>query len=181
MYSLIVPIYRSEESIPDLLAAIEDLDARLDRELEVIFVDDGSPDRSCEILESELPKRGLRAQLLTLSRNFGAFAAIREGLAVAEGPYFAVMAADLQEPPELVPLGPGAQGAAASDSWARIDIEVPFKAAKKQMVDEFDRRFMSALLERHDGNISAAARATGVDRMSIYKLLQRLGLDRDDD
>jgi glycosyltransferase involved in cell wall biosynthesis len=102
VYSLIVPIYRSEESIPDLLAAIEDLDARLDRELEVVFVDDGSPDRSFEILESELPKRGLRAQLLTLSRNFGAFAAIREGLAVAEGPYFAVMAADLQEPPELV-------------------------------------------------------------------------------
>jgi transcriptional regulator of acetoin/glycerol metabolism len=48
-------------------------------------------------------------------------------------------------------------------------------------VDEFDRRFMMTLLEEHAWNISAAARATGVDRMSIYKLLERLGLERSPD
>lgn len=102
MYSLVVPIYRNEESILDLLGVVEVLNARLDRELEVVFVVDGSPDGSQQILESELPKRDFDSQLLLLSRNFGSFAAIRAGLAEASGPYFAVMAADLQEPPELV-------------------------------------------------------------------------------
>jgi glycosyltransferase involved in cell wall biosynthesis len=102
VYSLVVPVYRNQESIPELLDAVGDLDRRLGRELEVVFVDDGSPDRSGELLASELPKRGFDSQLLTLSRNFGSFAAIREGLKAAEGPLFAIMAADLQEPPDLV-------------------------------------------------------------------------------
>ena len=43
-------------------------------------------------------------------------------------------------------------------------------------MDEFDRRYITALLEKHGGNVSAAARAAGLDRMSIYKAIQRLGL-----
>jgi two-component system, NtrC family, response regulator GlrR len=67
-----------------------------------------------------------------------------------------------------------------SSLWS-IDTSVPFKLAKQRFVDEFDRRFMMTLLEEHAWNISAAARATGVDRMSIYKLLERLGLERSPD
>jgi len=63
---------------------------------------DGSPDGSHRLLEELLPKSELTAQLLHLSRNFGSFAAIRAGLEVANGDYFGVMAADLQEPPELI-------------------------------------------------------------------------------
>src|SRR4051812_34837640 len=59
-----------------------------------------------------------------------------------------------------------------------IDIEVPFKVAKQKLVDEFDRRYLEALLEAHDNNISAAARAAGIERMSIYKMIRRLGLDK---
>ena len=44
------------------------------------------------------------------------------------------------------------------------------------MVSEFERRYISKLLAYHDGNISAAARAAGIDRMSIHKMLHRLGL-----
>ena len=58
-----------------------------------------------------------------------------------------------------------------------IDIDVPFKLAKQDMIEEFERRYIRALLDRHGGNISAAARATGIDRMSIHKILHRLGLD----
>jgi len=83
------------------------------------------------------------------------------------------------EPTQLRPLAPPPADGNTDDAWPALDIEVPFKVAKQRFVDEFDRRFMTALLEHHDGNISAAARATGVDRMSIYKLLQRLGLQRD--
>jgi len=76
----------------------------------------------------------------------------------------------LDPPPEASPEEP--------DRGMPIDVDVPFKIAKQQFVDEFDRRFMTALLERHGWNITAAARATGVDRVSIYKLLDRLGIRR---
>jgi two-component system, NtrC family, response regulator GlrR len=65
------------------------------------------------------------------------------------------------------------------DGFAHIDIDVPFKVAKQRLVDEFDRRYLQELLEAHDGNISAAARAAGIERMSIYKMIRRLGLDKD--
>ena len=63
--------------------------------------------------------------------------------------------------------------------WATIDVTTPFKVAKQKLVDEFDRRYLETLLELHDGNISAAARAAGIDRMSIYKMMRRLGLSDD--
>ena len=59
-----------------------------------------------------------------------------------------------------------------------IDIEVPFKEAKRRLVDEFDALYIEALLDAHDGNISAAARSAQVDRMTIYKLMDRLGRKR---
>jgi polyisoprenyl-phosphate glycosyltransferase len=67
-----------------------------------VFVVDGSPDRCQEILGGTLPTLPLQSQLITLSRNFGSFAAIAAGLKRANGDYFAVLAADLQEPPEMV-------------------------------------------------------------------------------
>jgi glycosyltransferase involved in cell wall biosynthesis len=100
--SLIVPVYRNEESIPDLLDVVERLDADVPDGLEAVFVVDGSPDRSYELLQAELPRRALRARLALLSRNFGAFPAVRAGLQLARGDRFAMMAADLQEPPDLV-------------------------------------------------------------------------------
>jgi polyisoprenyl-phosphate glycosyltransferase len=101
MYSLIIPVYRNQESLPDLLTALTGMNSALDGELEVIFVVDGSPDRCHALLRDALPRASFASQLLLLSRNFGAFAAIRCGLQAATGNYFAVLAADLQEPPEL--------------------------------------------------------------------------------
>ena len=63
-------------------------------------------------------------------------------------------------------------------SFGSVDIDVPFKVAKQQLVDEFDRKYLEQLLEAHDNNISAAARAAGIERMSIYKMIRRLGLDK---
>jgi glycosyltransferase involved in cell wall biosynthesis len=102
MYSLIVPVYMNEASIADLIEAITGIDRSLDHALECVFVVDGSSDRSLERLKEALPSCGFRSKLVLLSRNFGSFAAIRTGMAEASGPYFAVMAADLQEPPELI-------------------------------------------------------------------------------
>lgn len=102
MLTLVIPVYRNEGSLPDLLAAIQQLSDRLQGAMETVFVVDGSPDRCYEILREELPRRGIRSKLVLLSRNFGSFPAIRTGLMHGDGERFAVMAADLQEPPELV-------------------------------------------------------------------------------
>lgn len=102
MLTLVIPVYRNEGSIPDLLGAVEQLYQQLDGEMETVFVVDGSPDRCYEILRAVLPGKPFPAQLVLLSRNFGSFQAIRVGLEVGNGDRFAVMAADLQEPPDLV-------------------------------------------------------------------------------
>jgi glycosyltransferase involved in cell wall biosynthesis len=100
--SLVIPVYGNEGSIPELLAAIAGLAARLDRGFEAVFVVDGSPDRSYALLRDALPSQRFASQLLLHARNFGSFAAIRSGLAAARGDFLAVMAADLQEPVSLV-------------------------------------------------------------------------------
>jgi polyisoprenyl-phosphate glycosyltransferase len=102
MYSLIIPVYKNQGTIEPLAAVLEQLNTQLGGRLEVVFVVDGSPDRSRELLEEQLSEATFAAELIELSRNFGSFAAIRMGLSAAQGPYFAVMAADLQEPPELI-------------------------------------------------------------------------------
>jgi glycosyltransferase involved in cell wall biosynthesis len=102
MYSLVIPVYKNEANLDRLLAELVKLASRVAGEFEVVFVVDGSPDRCLEILRERLPGLPLRAQLLSLSRNFGSFAAIAAGLERARGSCLAVMAADLQEPPELV-------------------------------------------------------------------------------
>ena len=70
------------------------------------------------------------------------------------------------------------QTATSSDAsmTVPVDVGIPFKNAKQNVISEFERRYISRLLAQHDGNISAAARAAGIDRMSIHKMLHRLGL-----
>jgi polyisoprenyl-phosphate glycosyltransferase len=100
--SLVVPIYGNAGSIAALIGAIEHIADRVEGGLEAIFVIDGSPDDSRALLMSALATSKLRARVVDHSRNFGSFAAIRTGMSLAEGDRIAVMAADLQEPPELV-------------------------------------------------------------------------------
>jgi glycosyltransferase involved in cell wall biosynthesis len=102
MLSLVIPVYKNEANIPPLLDAIEDIRRKIKGDLEVVFVVDGSPDKSFLVLRDSLVNVGFKSLLISLSRNFGAFAAIRAGLEAAHGDTFAIMAADLQEPPELV-------------------------------------------------------------------------------
>ncbi|HET8832204.1 MAG TPA: glycosyltransferase family 2 protein [Casimicrobiaceae bacterium] len=102
VYSLIIPVYRNRESLPELLEQLCALQGSLSRPLETLFVVDGSPDDSYAWLRTALPDSGLDARLILLARNFGSFAAITAGLAEATGEYFAVLAADLQDPPDIV-------------------------------------------------------------------------------
>lgn len=101
-YSIVVPVYKNEGSIPRLLKALEYIDEQLANKLEVVFVVDGSPDNSFLLLKNTLQEVPFAAQLILLSRNYGAQAASRTGFMMANGEYCCILAADLQEPPELV-------------------------------------------------------------------------------
>lgn len=100
--SLVIPVYRNEENIADLVGALERMNRELGSRLEVILVVDGSPDRSGELLIQARPGFSFASRIAFHSRNFGSFTAIRTGLELASGAHIAVMAADLQEPPELI-------------------------------------------------------------------------------
>ena len=100
--SLVIPIYKNAANIPDLLVVLRRLHSELNGDLEVVLVVDGSPDNALQLLQNALPEQPYPAQLIELSRNFGSFPAIRHGMAAARGEAIAVMAADLQEPPELI-------------------------------------------------------------------------------
>ena len=106
MYSVIIPVYRNEEFVPKLIHEFSRIAGiireRFGLETEFIFVVDASPDRSYCLLEENLAQAPFRSQLILHARNFGSFAAIRTGLRAAKGEYFSVIAADLQEPPELL-------------------------------------------------------------------------------
>jgi len=106
MYSVIIPVYRNAEFVPQLITEFtrisKEIRARYKMETEFVFVVDASPDNSYDLLEASLSQAELRSQLILHARNFGSFAAIRTGLRAAQGKYFAAIAADLQEPPELL-------------------------------------------------------------------------------
>ncbi len=101
-YSLVIPVYKNEASIPDLFMELENSLISISTSLEIIFVIDGSPDSSEEIVKLLSKSTPLNVNIVVHSRNFGAFAAIRTGLKVASGDLVGVMSADLQEHPTLV-------------------------------------------------------------------------------
>ena len=96
--SIVVPVYRNEATLLELLRHIVDLHQQRSDSFEVVFVIDGSPDNSYALLKQRLPEMPFPSQIVCLSRNFGSFAAIRAGLTAAKGEFIAILAADLQQP-----------------------------------------------------------------------------------
>lgn len=101
--SLIVPCYNEEESLPYFYEEAKSvLDTLIDYDAEFLFVNDGSKDKTLSILK-ELASKDNRVKYLSFSRNFGKEAAMYAGFCNATGDYVAVMDADLQDPPSLLP------------------------------------------------------------------------------
>lgn len=100
-YSIILPVYNEEQTIPALYSKIKELLDKLDGETEVILVNDGSRDNSYALL-LETHKKDPRFKVIHFARNFGHQLAITAGMDLSIGQAVIVMDADLQDPPEVV-------------------------------------------------------------------------------
>ena len=102
--SLVIPMYYEEkvankcyEKVSNVLKSLED---KYDHE--IIFVNDGSKDKTLDILE-EIAKKDTKVKIISFSRNFGHQAAVTAGLKEVTGDAIVIIDADLQDPPELIP------------------------------------------------------------------------------
>ena len=96
---IIVPCHNEEESLKYFYPAICDVMDKMDNEFELMFINDGSTDRTLDVIK-EYARKDKRVRYISFSRNFGKEAAILAGLQHVHGDYVTMMDADLQDPPE---------------------------------------------------------------------------------
>lgn len=102
MISIIVPCYNEQEALPIFFTEVTKVLQEMKHEYELIFVNDGSRDSTLHILR-ELGTQDPHVRYLSFSRNFGKEAAMYAGFCHAQGDFVAVMDADMQDPPALLP------------------------------------------------------------------------------
>jgi glycosyltransferase involved in cell wall biosynthesis len=102
LLSIVVPSYNEQASLPLFWHELSGVLATLACDSEVIFVDDGSKDATLDEVKT-MAQQDARIKYVSFSRNFGKEAAIYAGLEAAAGDYVALMDADLQDPPALLP------------------------------------------------------------------------------
>jgi glycosyltransferase involved in cell wall biosynthesis len=134
--SIVIPVYKNEANISSLADALQKLIPLIGGNLEIVFVIDGSPDRSAELLLQVCKQLPCKYTVAFHSRNFGSFTAIRTGLELAKGEHVAAMAADLQEPPELI--------ATFFEILAKDEADVVF-GQRRTRADSVVRRITSSL------------------------------------
>ena len=106
LLSIVVPCYNEQEALPyfykEICRVAEEMKSSHGADFEFIFVDDGSKDKTLSIAR-ELHRQDAQVRYISFSRNFGKEAGILAGLEAAKGDYVAMMDADLQDPPALLP------------------------------------------------------------------------------
>ena len=102
--SLVVPVYNEEENLPLLFDALQQVLSPIGRSWEVIFADDGSTDKSLQVLEALFEKDSAHVRVVVFRRNFGQTAAIAAGLDHSEGDIIILLDSDMQNDPADIPL-----------------------------------------------------------------------------
>ncbi|HCF1603353.1 TPA: glycosyltransferase [Pseudomonas aeruginosa] len=103
LVSVVIPVYNEEASLPELLRRTEAACLELGRAFEIVLVDDGSRDRSAELLQAAAERDGSAVVAVILNRNYGQHAAILAGFEQSRGDLVITLDADLQNPPEEIP------------------------------------------------------------------------------
>src|SRR5271155_5508179 len=100
--SVVIPVYNEEAVLPTLFARLYPTLDALDISYEIVFVNDGSKDRSVALLRQQFSMRPQHTRVVLFHANFGQHSAVMAGLAYARGEYVVTLDADLQNPPEEI-------------------------------------------------------------------------------
>ncbi len=117
--SVVVPVFNEHASLPELHRRLTEALKTIDGATEIVYVDDGSSDESVELIKGWIEAGEPAVALVKLSRNFGMEVAMSAGLDHAAAANVALMHADLQDPPELLPEMLAAVLAGADVAYAR--------------------------------------------------------------
>jgi polyisoprenyl-phosphate glycosyltransferase len=190
VYSLVVPVFNEELVLPALFERLRALFDHLDGTVEVVMVDDGSLDRSYELM-TDLAERDSRFKAVRLARNFGHQTAITAGMDLSAGQAVIVIDADLQDPPEVIlemaarwregyEIVHGVRADRSTDTWFKrttadvfyrtlrrlTDVDIPLDVGDFRLID---RRALEAVLAMREGSrfvrgmvASVGFRQTGV-------------------
>ena len=100
--SVVIPVYNEEAVLPTLFARLYPALDVLDVPYEIVFVNDGSKDRSAALLRQQFSSRPRNTRVVLFHANFGQHSAVMAGLAYSRGEYVITLDADLQNPPEEI-------------------------------------------------------------------------------
>jgi dolichol-phosphate mannosyltransferase len=164
LISIIVPVYNEEKNISDLYADLKELFVKLSYDFEVIFINDGSTDKSYGILEV-IAKKDQRVSIIDFSRNFGKEIATTAGVHSCQGDACIMIDADLQHPVEKIPE--------FIEKWEK-GAEVVIGVREKNRGEGLIKKFGSYLFYKIINRISDTKI---VSRATDYRLLDRVVID----
>jgi len=162
--SVVIPLYNEEELVDELVQRLTSVLGGLTEDYELIFVDDGSRDRTIGRLLG-LRERDARIKILELSRNFGHQAAFTAGLTMARGAFVAMMDGDLQDPPERIP------------DMFRMLISGEYDVIYGKRINKphfRSRSLMGLFFHKNFGRISGLS---DIDNTGNFSMMNRLALD----
>lgn len=171
MITLIIPCYNEVESLPYLYAALKDAAGKLEKyRIQMLFVNDGSRDGTLDALK-RMAEEDARVEYISFSRNFGKEAAMYAGFCNADGDYVAVMDADMQDPPDLLPkmmeiLETGEYDSVATRRVSRTG-EPPIRSF-------FARRFYKVINKISDADIVDGARDFRLMKRQMVNVIVRI-------
>ena len=133
IYSLIVPLYNEQDTLPELVRRLTDVMNSLDAPTELVLINDGSKDQSLMLLRS-FHEQDNRICYINLARNFGHQIAVTAGLNFVRGDMAVILDADLQDPPELIPE--------LIKQW-RSGFQVVYAQRTKRIEESWGKRFLA--------------------------------------
>ncbi|NIF21260.1 MULTISPECIES: undecaprenyl-phosphate 4-deoxy-4-formamido-L-arabinose transferase [Pantoea] len=101
--SVVIPVYNEQESLPELIRRTSEACERVALQYEIVLIDDGSQDRSAEMIDAAASEPGSHVVGVLLNRNYGQHSAIMAGFSHVSGDLIITLDADLQNPPEEIP------------------------------------------------------------------------------
>lgn len=155
--SVISPVYRAENIVPELIKQIKEAVSTITADFEIILVNDASPDNSWLKITEEC-RKDVRVKGINLSRNFGQHYAITAGLSYAKGDWIFVMDCDLQDRPDEIPN----LYKKAKEGW-----DIVF-ARRKERQDKFLKKLSSTLFHKTFSYLSGLESDSSIANFGLY-------------